>query len=315
MKYTIYCIIQPGELEIQSLLLLSSLRKNLVGDYRILACIPDQKDIDTRFQAATFPQLDNIGASVLRFKNPLLEKGPELLEGDIYSNKYYPLPHLPESDYTVFLDSDLLLINKIDLSTEIFGADFMAKPVCYMNESRWKELYDLFGMEIPANRVRATVDQQEGPPYFNGGMIAIKSNLTSDLFNIWEDTFGKISRSNIMQDNLANREQVALAISIVRLNCSYRLVSESMNFPARSKQISEDTPPVLIHYHDPESIYKNQMALRVVRKLFLTYPALLKMASEFKNWRILTEKPGAASQTLKRLKYKFKGYYQAKMVR
>lgn len=315
MKYTIYCIIQPGELEIQSLLLLSSLKKSLLGDYHLIACIPDAGNNDVLFQPGTTGLLKEIGVSVLNFENPFLKSRQKLLEGDLFTNKYYPLPELPKSDYTIFMDSDLLLIRMLDFSDTIHGADFFAKPVCYMNESHWEELYGLFELGIPSHRVMATVDQREGPPYFNGGMFALKSSLTSDLFKTWTETFEKITESNIMHDNLVNREQAALAISIARLNCSYHLLSEDLNFPARSKQIPEDTPPVLIHYHDPESIYKNKNAVQVARKLFIEYPALFEIASKLKNWKILTDHPVATGQTLKRLKYKLKGYYQSKMLR
>ena len=256
-----------------------------------------------------------MGVSVLNFENPFLKSRQKLLEGDLFSNKYYPLPLLPKSDYTIFMDSDLLLINKLDFSEAIHGADFFAKPVCYMNESRWEQLYGLFGLEVPSNRILATVDQQEGPPYFNGGMFSIKSKLTNDLFKTWTETFGKITESNIMHDNLVNREQAALAISIARLNLSYHALSEYLNFPARSKQITEDTIPAFIHYHDPESIYKNKEAVQVARKLFIAYPALFEIASKLKNWKILTDHPVVTGQTLKRLKYKLKGYYQSRMLR
>ena len=280
-----------------------------------MACIPDADNNDVQFQPGTTGLLKEIGVSVLNFENLFLKSRQKLHEGDLFSNKYYPLPELPKSDYTIFMDSDLLLIRMLDFSDTIHGADFLAKPVCYMNESRWEELYGLFGLGVPSHRVMATVDQREGPPYFNGGMFALKSSLASDLFKTWTETFEKITESNIMHDNLVNREQVALAISIARLNCSYHLLSEDFNFPARSKQISEDTTPLLIHYHDPESIYKNKKAVQVARKLFIAYPALFEIASKLKNWKILTDHPVATGLTLKRLKYKLKGYYQSKMLR
>jgi hypothetical protein len=280
-----------------------------------MACIPDANNNDAQFQPGTTGLLEEIGVSVLNFENPFLKSRQKLHEGDLFSNKYYPLPELPESDYTIFMDSDLLLIRMLDFSSTIHGADFLAKPVCYMNESRWEELYGLFGLGVPSHRVMTTVDQREAPPYFNGGMFALKSSLASDLFKTWTETFEKITESNIMHDNLVNREQAALAISIARLNCSYHLLSEDLNFPARSKQISEDTTPMLIHYHDPESIYKNKEAVQAVLKLFIAYPFLFEIASKLKNWKILTDHPVAAGQTLKRLKYRLKGYYQSRMLR
>jgi hypothetical protein len=315
LKYTIYCIIQPGELEIQSLLLLSSLQKYLQGDCHLVACIPNSVNNDMRFQAGTYPLLEEMGVSLVKFENPLLKSGPKLCEGDLFSNKYFPLPYLPASEYIVFMDSDLLMISRMDLSAEIIEADFLAKPVCYMNESHWKELYGLFGLEIPSHRVRATVDQLEGPPYFNGGLFAIRSSLAGDLLNTWTETFNKISESKIMQDNLVNREQAALAISIARLNLSYHVLSERLNFPARSKQIPEDTPPVLIHYHDPASIYKNKSACRTARELLIAHPTLLEMASNLTNWKILTDQLVIGRQTLKRLKYRLKGYYQSRVIK
>jgi hypothetical protein len=315
MKYTIYCILQPGELEIQSLLLLCSLKRSLLGDYQLFACIPDTGRDDFQFQLGTSDLLKDIGVLVFNFENPFLKSSQKLLEGDLFSNKYYPLPLLPKSDYTIFMDSDLLMIREFDLSGDLHGADFLAKPVCYMNESRWEELYGLFGLEVPSERILATVDQSEGPPYFNGGVFSIKSSLTVDLSKTWIETFEKITKSNIMHDNLVNREQAALAISIARLKLSYHPLSEYLNFPARSKQIPEDTIPALIHYHDPESIYKNKNAVQVIRKLFLEYPVLFEIASKLKNWRILTDHPAATGQTLKRLKHRLKGYYQARMFR
>ncbi|MFC2112201.1 hypothetical protein ACFLTA_02950 [Bacteroidota bacterium] len=310
MKYSVYCILQPGELEVQTLILFCTLKKNLKGDYSITVCIPG--GLMDHFQPETTYLLDLLGINSITFYNPTLENSADLKNGDYFSNKYHPLPLLPDSDYVVFIDSDMLLVRKLDFSEVLKKADFFAKPVCYMNENHWEDLYGLFEMKEPSLRVRGTVDRKIGPPYFNGGFFAIKNALAENLLNNWLVTFHRITESEIMQDNLINREQAALAISIIRMKCTFQLLNENYNFPARSKQLQASSNPYFVHYHDPESIYKNAQLAAFAKNIFKEYPKLHTMASRLGNWKILTEEIINPNLISRRMKYRLKGFLQAR---
>jgi hypothetical protein len=310
LKYKVFCIIQPGELEVLAGLLLCSLRHHLKGHSEISVFIPGTQRTIKELTGDTLDLLKKLDIPLLPFRNDYLEKADTFKEGDQFSNKYFPLARFTNGDYILFLDSDMLLLRDLDLSNEINGADFLAKPVCRMNENRWEQLYALFSLDIPKHRIRGTVDGVEGPPYFNGGLFAIRGKLAGKLFETWLDTFETINRSPIMEDNPFNREQAALSISVSRLGITYLPLTERHNFPARSKQVGKFDDPYFLHYHDPESLYKNESITKVVRGYFAEYPELSKIASRLKNWKIIYGDQTDTSQAARRLKSRLKGKFQ-----
>lgn len=311
MKYCLYCIIQPGELEIQALALLCSIRRRMLGEYSLFACFPDNLFRESELQYATVKLLSKLDIPLIPFNNPYLSGNGPLLPGDAFSNKYFALDNLPCSDFTIFMDSDMLMIRDLEPDHHFPGADFLAKTVCFMNESRWEALYGIFDTGVPTHRIRSTVDGKEGPPYFNGGLFCIDSDRLVEFRNTWYETFTRITRSGIMQDNPVNREQVALAISVFRMQLTYRCLTEELNFPARSRQLRSGEHPFILHYHDPESIYKTSVALREFRSLMESHSELRSLAGKMGNWKMISEPPVNLRWFSGRLKARLKAARQS----
>jgi hypothetical protein len=315
MECSFYCIIEPGELEIQTLLLVCSLNRRLQGDYRIYVCMPGRNTADVKIRPETEELLRDLDVKWIFFDNPCLSDRNKTLPGDEFSNKYIPLPQIEGTGYTVFLDSDMILLRDLNPASFLQDADFFAKPVCYMNETRWDALYGLFGMEVPRHRIRSTVDMKEGPPYFNGGLFCVRSSMANELSDTWQRTFKRISESGIMEDNPVNREQAALAVSVMQMQMTYQPLTEQMNFPARSKQLDRDTYPYFLHYHDPRYIYKNPRALAEARKTLSEYPLLATLALKMENWKVLIT-PSLDPRYLKtRIGMKLKGRRQLRRLK
>ena len=306
---------EPGELEIQAMFLLCSIRKRLQGDSQVFVYMPESNSVDKQLQPETLEILRRLDIPLIIFRNTWLNDRNDLRPGDRFSNKYFALTQIPGSGYTIFLDSDMILVRDLHPEKLLNGADFMAKPVCFMNENRWDELYGLFNMEIPRHKVRASIDLKAGPPYFNGGLFCIRSSIADKLFSTWLDTFSRSDQSGIMEDNAVNREQAALAISVMQMQISYYLLTEEINFPARSKQPAPGINPYFLHYHDPECIYKVPVALQEARNFMEDYPALRELTGKMGNWNILSGPAIIPRRVKTRLKMKMKGALQLRGIK
>lgn len=263
-----YLVSERGDLDVKALLLACSMKRFITeqSGYVINILIPsDQEE----------PYLDlkpyqDLGCRVIHFANNLTKKDTNKpLHGDRVSNKLLFLDNeTGENDRMVFLDSDMLFVKNISL--DIFRSDsyFCAKQADRANVTQWAKIYDLFGLNLPNLEVKCTVDGIKIPPYFNAGFININSKVRKELFRQWTSYFEKLSEDKIIERNLYNpfnRDQVALALAVQKLNLDVTFLDESYNFPARARLVTNET--LIAHYHTPITIYNDDKLRRVFFEL------------------------------------------------
>ena len=281
-RISVVFICQKGELEIKAALLAASLR-NILGNKIPLYCgIPQIPGLETLPGKDTIDFLESLNVQWQLFENPLMVDGIGPLSGLQFSNKLFCFPANLEAGRVVFLDSDMLCINKPKLF-ETFISDFSACQAFKSLELDWSNLYSKTGITEPKLRVKSILDGKIGYPYFNSGLFSVNTHQIDNLLNVWRDLFLEIRRILENEKHLFLSEQIALSLAVHKLDLSYLVLTENYNFPSGSLLSGREV--YFAHYHGPEKIHRDPILYRQTINLSARYDEIRNIAASYKYWK------------------------------
>lgn len=286
VKYSVIFICQSGDIEIKSILLALSLKDHVGPEVELIAAIPRPGD-QTYYPSIKAKSLLNaLNVKTIEFENPYL-KNKKVETGDLFTNKSFCLNISCQGKYIIFLDSDILCLNKFSLSEELLEPDFLAKQVDFANVRNWEILYKHFRLKIPDEEFICSVDKKTSPPYFNSGVFIIKQDKAKNLGDTWFQIFQEITTCNLMTDNYLRRHQASLALAVQKLCLSYSMLDVELNFPVRSKKTRNAERIIFAHYHDAETAVVVDPIRKHIDQKLLQYPQLSGIINQNKIWRRL----------------------------
>jgi hypothetical protein len=268
-------VCQAGPLEGMSLLLAASLKRFLKGKYELIAAIPFPSEKWGRPDPRTLEAFRQMGVKVTYFENPLpLDK-----KGNPLTNKIYSLQVSTSMDKLVFLDSDLLCLRDFNPSSH-FPNSFSAAPTFLATGGDWESIYAAVNEPVPTERIPTLFSSELQPPYFNSGFIALDANIAAELTATWLDTFDRIEQAGAMEDNPYFREQVSLAVAVIRLKLSYDVLGQNYNYWVKFKPLNTAELPYFLHHTWPHPpIYHQPFLNQLVRSLVQDYPTIRPFVS------------------------------------
>jgi len=254
----IYCI-EDGELEKQTMLSITSLRKN-GGVYA---------------QAPIYCMCPNLNRSISkRSKDRLHALEVKYLEKDL-NVKYlnYPLANKPlvcsfveeiaDTDYLIFLDSDTIVIgclgNIIPKYGKISTGDVLVKNIGALpsndkNLSVWLRVFSHFNIES-ALKASTLMTNQEIVGYWNSGVIVVENH--NGFFAEWLGLFKNIYESKIVPERYGYfKEQFSLSVLIHRYQSVFEALDDSFNYHISNhksifheRRINSYEGIRILHYH------------------------------------------------------------------
>ena len=279
-------ICEPGELEVKSMLLACSLKQQNFNNLTVL--IPS--DGYSQVNRHTHELFNQLGVKVHQFRNLFLAKGGANLKGDRMSNKIYGLQSVEIEKSVLFLDSDIICLTTPD--DIIFSNSFAAKPADFKPFANWDWLYNHLNITPTHRKVQTTVEGLECPPYFNSGVLWIKTDISSRLLEGWEHYFLCLSKQpNLNSDKFDSfhRDQLSLTMALESLKLEYTTLEENLNFPARRRN-SIPTSTVFAHYHDVFTLRKHPQLLNQFLSFGNYFPQIEHVIKKHLLWRVLLKK-------------------------
>ena len=167
-------------------------------------------------------------------------------------------------DVIVMLDTDIVVAR--DFSEFLDTKKILIKPEDRdpFSLADWKQLFDLFKLEIPQERFTTSCTGQETIPYFNGGVIVIPKIHASELFKQWKYFLKQLlDKQNELPIKFSANphehnqprffDQIAFSLAIVKSKLPYDILPLSMNYPYSGTVHSSENPqslnPFIIHHH------------------------------------------------------------------
>lgn len=292
-EFCIVFICQAGELEIKSSLLAASLCQNLDRfNVDIVAAVP-APEVWGDISATTRSLMDRLGIREVIVRSPFGKEYP-------IGNKISAIGVATDAPITIFLDSDILCMQKLDTSN-LYTQGLKAKPAdlsTFSNKkTSWHTIYSHLGLDVPAHRVLSTVSKQVMLPYFNAGVICVKSG--QEFSSAWLRIAKHIDEAKDVENKRPWLDQITLPVTVHFLNYVTEILGDAYNYPAHLKRIDESDVPILCHYHSPEVISEEPSLTSRVRYLCDTYEELNALLSSDEKWSRLITNSGLSKKSQK----------------
>jgi len=285
VNFAVAFVAHGGELEIKALLLAASLRKYWPENVELIGCVPG----DPAFAPLSHDSrqaFHSLGVRLASVANPIGADYP-------IANKLLCLDAVTEADRIIFMDSDMLALEAVSSEelNKVFGQGFVAKPADLAtsrgDSATWRAIYTACETEAPDLMVTATASGEEMQPYFNAGLIAVKTN--SGFGREWSECAKKIDLLPEVPRKRPHLDQIALPVAAAKSGLAFCLVSEEWNFPAHLKPLADQLPK-LCHYHWPEVITREPALLDAVADLVERAPQITDCAARETKWQPVAHK-------------------------
>ena len=300
-KYAFVFVCQEGNLEIESLLLASSLKRFLKCEFELIAAVPQPTVVMGKPKEVTMNLLREMGVRIAYIHNELISKNllhklPKRIL--LITNKIYCLKIGTSADKLIFLDSDTLCCKQFygDLRFSIpFNAVMVGmggnKP--YMG--KWNKIYEAADVEIPLLRIRIEGSEKNqssfsyAPPYFNAGFVGIKAELADELSDCWMKCYKDIVSKGVTKHHLYFTEQIAMALAVHKMKIPY----EILDFNWLNSYFA--------HYIKPQTIKNNLKLNRLAKSLSIEHSEIKELIRDNASWQFLL---GNSKYKINRIKNK-----------
>ncbi|MDJ0707870.1 MAG: hypothetical protein QNJ46_31735 [Leptolyngbyaceae cyanobacterium MO_188.B28] len=269
-SYAFTFVCQKGELEGLALILAASLKRSLKCKYELIAAVPSPTDKWGELSKETYHLLAQMSVRIEYITNPI--SGEK--QGDFLTNKIYCFKIPTTMDKLVFVDSDILCLREFR-GDVLLDAPFSAAPTFLATGQNWDKVYETMGLPFPKTTMKALFSEDLQPPYFNSGFVAVDAQLAEELAGTWLDCFHHLDESGILTNNLYFREQMSLAVAVIKMGLQYNVLDENYNFWVRARPLDVKALPYFLHYTWPNPPIYNQPVLKsLVRSLIAEYPSM-----------------------------------------
>lgn len=269
----IVLVIEPGRLEWQGILLLSSLVAFGRGS----------------FSVHCFCRSANMGRLNRRTRGFLKEYGIPLhgIENDFspeypHGNKIIACEAMAaEGGRILFLDTDVFLSRPVDLTALLprgLGAVAAGMPPPG-GEEHWPAMYARFDLPVPFQRNVALMTARVMMPYYNAGFVIFDAD--SGFAQAWRDCARGLDAMDLPHKR-PWLDQLALPVAAARLGLEVEELPHRMNYNMNNAKAVMPPDRVFLHYHRAHCITGHQYMRNLLNNL-------LPQTSKFPNLRALFE--------------------------
>lgn len=240
MRVTLLFVCQPGHLELQGRLLVSSLADCLPEGISVFAAVPEGEALSSNTQRL----FDERGVFVERFE-------PETHRRFNYpiGNKVDATAQLQRGDYTLFLDTDMIACRQIAFEPVLAGDIFAVRifgPRIFGEANL--PLFRAFSEEYGASwRFRITTEDEHPPRIveaFNAGLVGVRTG--AGVAEQWRDLSQAVLRSKVLPEEFKDPLADQVALSCMRADDRYdfRVLDSEWN----NWRFDPGVPPIFFHY-------------------------------------------------------------------
>jgi hypothetical protein len=261
----IVIMIEPGALEWNSIILISSLKMFCLDSFKIYVYC--RRDRIHALQETTKVFLHKNDIVVNPISNHYVDGYPQ-------GNKMIACAQSREEQWTLFLDTDTVLTRPIRFLDVAIPGCVSATPADMKTWTQkpedWRAIYEFFGLSFPESRVILR-NGEIWLPYFNGGFILFDKTGLADN---WVKVADKIDEAEFIANKRPWLDQIALPITIFHCTNGYNSLDPKWNFGSVvGTPMNSET--ILVHYHGVDGA-KRSHSNKIINQI-------LSESTEFQN--------------------------------
>jgi hypothetical protein len=266
---TLTYIVDLPDYQYMACYLLASIREHFPRDVQVIGYCPEHKmaEIDPGVVRAH----ELMGAEI----RPMRTEGrwdPAYPHG----NKILAALEPRDSEYSAFVDSDVLFLRKnspLALISPGKVSCSVAASMQWGEQSVWDEIYGVFGMPVPEERVRLMRrSRAEVVPYFSSGFVVFPEGPVDGrrFADVWYETATEIDRKTDLPARRPYLDQMSLPLAIRRAGLEWNSLPEEQHYilggKLRGEPLPTDREIFTIHYRDLK-IIKELGLMKEVRRM------------------------------------------------
>lgn len=264
---TMFYIVEPERYQFMACHLLASIRTFLPAEVKAIGYCPEHRMHEVH--PAVLRAHELMGAEVRSMKTEGMWREPYP-----HGNKIIAALQPRETDFSVFLDSDILFINPTAPETFV-SADHvscaLATSLNWADQGIWDPIYRSFGIEVPEERVKLSRSKRMSLPYFNAGYIGFPQ---AEFPKIWYETARVIDGLESVPRKRPYLDQLSLPLAMRRANLGWHELTNEQHYilggKLRGLPLPTDVTINAVHYRYQEFL-EGVGLLPMARKMLKTH--------------------------------------------
>ena len=243
-KLTVYFIVEPPEYQILACYLAASLRQQFGQTVALVGYCPEQK----------MPLLSPDVVTALEKMD--CEIRPMQVNGLFdppypHGNKLIATLQKRDTEYSCFMDSDILCIRPNDVENLIKPGHVCLTPAASMNwakQSVWDVIYAAAVMEIPAERFMLMKQKRGKPriPYFSSGLFVFpeqhRNSKGKSFAEVWYDMARTLDAHSDIPHKRPYLDQISLPLAIQKSGLDWHKLPPQQHFILGGRARGEPLP-------------------------------------------------------------------------
>jgi len=280
-KATFFYIVEPPTYEIMACDLLASIRSYFGDDVEAVGYCPEHRMDELHPAVLKAHEMMNAQIRPMRTEGMWDTPYP-------HGNKIIAALQPRDTEYSAFLDSDILFLrpNRLD---NLFRRDHVsctvAASMMWAGPTIWEDIYGVFGMDVPAERIKLMRWRKKVPPYFSSGLVTFPEKLADGrrFGEVWYDCARQVDRAEHIDNRRPYLDQMTLPVAIQRAGLNWNILPEEQHYilggKLRGKPLPQDREIFAVHYRNQKllkeaglytiakQLLKSQTGVRFVRRL------------------------------------------------
>ncbi len=260
-------VCQGGPIEKQAALLIASLLENKKVQGEIIAAVP----VGDRMLP-----LSDVMLNFLRNCNV------RMIEINNVLDPTYPIAHKMmccaidhDSEYLIFMDSDMLLLSPItiDFLTD-HQVDFAGRltDFCDLTQEEWGQIYRFLDLTPSSFSYQAWASGESIPLSFNSGLMLIRDS--SKIYDTWMKYARLLNDPTKFPKTRPFLDQISLVIAIQVLGLKFNLLSQKDHCSSPIFPIDLLNAPLFVHYYENIHLLGDKVLAPFCQQLIKKYDQL-----------------------------------------
>lgn len=243
-RLTVYFIVEPPEYQVLACYLAASLRQQFGQTVALVGYCPAHRMGEIA---------EDVRGALARMDCDLR---PMVTEGMFdppypHGNKLIATLQKRDTEYSCFMDSDVLCIRPNDVENLILPGHVCLTPAASMNwakQSVWDVIYAAAGMEIPPERFMLMKQKKGKPriPYFSSGLFVFPEqhrNAAGKTFpQVWYDMARLLDANADIPHKRPYLDQISLPLAIQKAGLMWHKLPDAQHFILGGRARGEPLP-------------------------------------------------------------------------
>lgn len=251
-KLTFFYIVEPADYQIMACTLLASIRTYFGDDVQAIGYCPAHRTSELHPAVLKAHEMMNAEIRSMQTEDMWGEPYP-------HGNKIIASLQPRDCEYSAFVDSDVMFLHPNNISNILKSGHVscsLAASMIWARQSIWNDIYKIFDLPVPEERVSLMRRGTNMVPYYSSGLVVFPEarGPQGRFADVWYETACAIDRDENIPGRRPYLDQLSLPIAIQQAGLKCNRLPEEQHFILggiqRTKPFPTDRNIYTVHYRN-----------------------------------------------------------------